>query len=98
MEFAHEYEHGIIRKHLQKIRACFTTHLKIWSGFSKKRISNSTTCGFPEEEMEKILLGFSEKAEAVIEGVKRQLPNGFPEDIADSIFEGTLRECASIQL
>lgn len=61
-------------------------------------ISTANGCGFPEDEIKRILLEFSNSAEDVISDVKRQLPKEFPKDIANSILEGTLRKCTSIQL
>jgi serine/threonine-protein kinase HipA len=60
--------------------------------------STANICGFPENEVENILLDFSDSAKKAIEAVKKQLPEGFPEHISNSIFEGILRMCASIQL
>jgi serine/threonine-protein kinase HipA len=58
--------------------------------------STAKQCGFPKNEVEKILHEFAEKAEEWVNNVTQQLPNDFPEQIANSILQGILTKCATI--
>jgi len=51
-------------------------------------LSTAKTCGFPADEMESIIKNLFEKMDAVIQHVQGILPQGFPEEVANSVFNG----------
>lgn len=51
-------------------------------------LSTARVCGFPVDEMESIIKELLEKMDFVIENVQGVLPSSFPEEVAQSIFDG----------
>jgi len=51
-------------------------------------LSTARACRFPEDEMELIVRELLEKMDSVVETVKGILPLTFPEEVAQSIFDG----------
>ena len=51
-------------------------------------MSTARICGFPVDEMESIINGLLEQMDFVIEVVTKMLPATFPEEVAQSIFDG----------
>ena len=56
--------------------------------FFRHWLSTAQTCHFPVDEMEMIIKELLEKMDMVIEQVKGELPASFPEEVAQSIFDG----------
>lgn len=59
-------------------------------------ISTADRCGFPKEEIEKIMREFATQAEEWTANVRRKIPHGFPKEIAESILQGVLNKCNAI--
>lgn len=53
-------------------------------------------CGFPEDEIERILMDFAMRVDEVVALVREELPAGFPVGLAESIFNGLTGKCAGI--
>ncbi len=51
-------------------------------------LSTAKACGFPADEMESIIKNLFGQMDAVIEHVQDILPQGFPEEVANSVFNG----------
>lgn len=51
-------------------------------------LSTASICRFPVDEMEAIIKELLENMDMVIEQVKEELPASFPEEVAQSIFDG----------
>jgi len=51
-------------------------------------LSTARICGFPVDEMESIINELLEQMDFVIENVRGMLPSSFPEEVAQSIFDG----------
>ena len=59
-------------------------------------ISTAVHCGFPKEEIEKIMREFATQAEEWTANVRRKIPHDFPKEIAESILQGVLNKCNAI--
>lgn len=63
-----------------------------WDMISRRHwLENARKCRFPAKEMDLIINECCDRLEGVIDRVKGNLPQGFPEGIASSIFAGMLR-------
>lgn len=51
-------------------------------------LSTADACGFPEREMEEILVDLAARIDPAIGDVETMLPRGFPASVSDPIFEG----------
>lgn len=51
-------------------------------------LSTAKACGFPADEMESIVKNLFGEMDVVIEHVQSILPQGFPEEVANSVFNG----------
>jgi len=51
-------------------------------------LSTAKACGFPADEMESIVKNLFGQMDDVIEHVQSILPQGFPEEVANSVFNG----------
>lgn len=61
----------------------------LWERMYRRHwLATAKSCNFPEDEMTRIIEKTRDAMEQVIEQVRSQLPKGFPNDVAMSIFAG----------